>query len=90
MLNIIYACRELKSKTQAHYRDKVKSSNSCDKSKQGKGRSGLVTVSQVDVEEAVTYSLLHNGCTTVMLDTSEDVADMVRRFSKAVAERVAK
>lgn len=47
-------------------------------------------MSQVDVEEAVTYSLLHNGCTTVMLDTSEDVADMVRRFSKAVAERVAK
>ena len=85
-----YSFRDLKSKTQKQYRDAVQSTNPNYKSKPVKGSSGLVTVSRVDVEEAVTDTLLQTGCTTFMLETSDEVADMVRRFSKAVAERPAK
>ncbi|XP_053392812.1 crossover junction endonuclease EME1-like [Mercenaria mercenaria] len=82
--------RDVKSKTQRQYREAVQSANPNHKSKPGKDKPGLVTVSRVDVEEAVTDTLLQTGCSTFMLETSEDVADMVRRFSKAVAERPAK
>ena len=50
----------------------------------------MLQVSRVDIEEAVTDTQLQTGCCTGMLETQEEVADLLRRFSKAVAERPAK
>ena len=60
--------------------------------KNSKQKSGtaMLRVSRVDIEEAVTDTQLQTGCSTFMPETQEDVADLVRRFSKAVAERPAK
>lgn len=82
--------KDLKSKTQKQYREAVQSHNPNPKSKASKVKPGLVTVSRVDVEESVTDSLLQTGSCTFMLETPDDVADIIRRFSKAVAERPTK
>ena len=58
--------------------------------KAAKQKGRMLQVSRVDIEEAVTDTQLHTGCCTFMPETQEDVADLVRRFSKAVAERPAK
>lgn len=50
----------------------------------------MVSVSRVDIEEVVTDTLLQTGYTTFMIEKPEEVADLIRRFSKAVAERPAK
>ena len=55
-----------------------------------KDKSLMLQVSRVDIEEAVTDTQLQTGCSTFMIESQEDVADLLRRFSKAVAERPAK
>ncbi|KAL4240071.1 crossover junction endonuclease eme1 [Mactra antiquata] len=81
--------RDLKSKTQRKYKQAVQGSSNNTK-KSNKDMVAMVTVSRVDVEEALTDTLLQTGCTTFMLEKPEEVADFIRRFSKAVAERPAK
>ena len=58
--------------------------------KNNKQKARMLQVSRVDIEEAVTDTQLQTCCCTLLPETQEDVADLVRRFSKAVAERPAK
>ncbi|XP_052770140.1 crossover junction endonuclease EME1-like isoform X2 [Mya arenaria] len=51
---------------------------------------GVEQYFRVDMEETTADTLMHADCMTFMHDSPEEVADMVRRFSKAVAERPAK
>ena len=59
-------------------------------SKLGKENKDVVKVSRVDIEEALTDTFLHTGCGNYMIESPEDVADLVKRFTKAVAEKPAK
>ncbi|KAH3864403.1 crossover junction endonuclease EME1-like [Dreissena polymorpha] len=78
--------RDLKTQTNREFKKAVQP----DTGKRVKKLGPLTSVSRLDVEEALTDLLLQTDSTTFMLESPEDVADLVRRFSKAVAERPAK
>jgi len=81
--------RDLQTNKRDKFKAAVQSTNTNPKTSTKPGTSQLV-ISRVDIEEAVTDTLLHTGVSTAMLDTLDDVAEYVRRFSKAIAERPAK
>ncbi|WAQ96741.1 EME1-like protein [Mya arenaria] len=82
--------RDLKSYTNKKFKSAVQSKSASTSSKPTKSVSPALSVSRVDMEETTADTLMHADCMTFMHDSPEEVADMVRRFSKAVAERPAK
>eukprot|EP00105_Crassostrea_gigas_P025284 XP_011445820.1 PREDICTED: crossover junction endonuclease EME1 [Crassostrea gigas] len=78
--------RDQKTKVQRKHRAAVLSSvrvTPCTDSAQG-------SVHRLDVEEAITDNQLQTDVMVYLLETSEELAEFVRTFSKAVAEKPAK
>lgn len=78
--------RDQKTKVQRKHRAAVLSSERvtpCTDSDQG-------CVHRLDVEEAITDNQLQTDVMVYLLETSEELAEFVRTFSKAVAEKPAK
>ncbi|KAL3876048.1 hypothetical protein ACJMK2_033933 [Sinanodonta woodiana] len=84
--------RDRKTQTKRQHRDAILSADPNYQQKGNKQRKGHIdkTVSRVEVEESVTDAQLQTGCMTLMIETAEDVGDLVKRFTKAVAEKPAK
>uniref|UniRef100_A0A8W8JAB5 ERCC4 domain-containing protein n=1 Tax=Magallana gigas TaxID=29159 RepID=A0A8W8JAB5_MAGGI len=78
--------RDQKTKVQRKHRAAVLSSvrvTPCTDSDQG-------SVHRLDVEEAITDNQLQTDVMVYLLETSEELSEFVRTFSKAVAEKPAK
>nr|XP_034312317.1 crossover junction endonuclease EME1 isoform X6 [Crassostrea gigas] len=78
--------RDQKTKVQRKHRAAVLSSvrvTPCTDSDQG-------SVHRLDVEEAITDNQLQTDVMVYLLETSDELAEFVRTFSKAVAEKPAK
>lgn len=81
--------REIKTTQQRQHREAVLATGqSLEKTKTKKHFN--TEVSRLDVEEAVTDAQLLTGCVVQMLDTPEDITDLVRSYTKAVAEKPSK
>jgi len=82
--------RDLKSQTNKKFKSAVQSTSGSVSAPGGQSKPAITKVTRVEIEESTTDTLLQTDCTTYMPSTAEEVADMVRRFTKAVAERPAK
>ncbi|XP_061182597.1 crossover junction endonuclease EME1-like [Saccostrea echinata] len=76
--------RDQKTKVQRKHRAAVLSSERVDTS------ADTSSVNRLDVEEAITDNQLQTDVMVYLLETSEELAEFVRTFSKAVAEKPAK
>lgn len=84
--------REQKMKKQRQHREAVASLNEEEPRFGGKPKKCKfqTEVSRVDVEEVATDAQLHTGCNIMFMETEQDVADLVRTFTKAIAEKPSK
>ncbi|XP_041362650.1 crossover junction endonuclease EME1-like isoform X2 [Gigantopelta aegis] len=83
--------QKLSAKRQ--HRDAVSLTGGSDVSKAKKQKTNkheLPTVSRIELEEALVDAQLHTGCIVKLLDTGEDVANLVKTFTKAVADKPVK
>ncbi|XP_062605017.1 crossover junction endonuclease EME1-like [Saccostrea cucullata] len=76
--------RDQKTKVQRKHRAAVLSSERVDTS------TDPGSVNRLDVEEGITDNQLQTDVMVYLLETSEELAEFVRTFSKAVAEKPAK
>lgn len=83
--------REQKTKKQRQHREAVAALNE-EARLEGKHKKCKVQteVSRVEMEEALTDAQLHTGCNIKFMESGQDVADLIRTFTKAIAEKPSK
>ncbi|XP_077980258.1 uncharacterized protein LOC144435545 [Glandiceps talaboti] len=82
--------RTQKNKQNKNFRSAVLGSHGdSDEGKKGKGKqksSVTISISRVDMEEALVDLQLHTNCTVHLKETVADVAALIAMFTKAIAE----
>ncbi|XP_069124771.1 crossover junction endonuclease EME1-like [Argopecten irradians] len=84
--------RYQKTAIQRKHKEAVRSLEQNEPSRPKKKKTGETTtvVSRMDVEEAVIETQLQTGSMVHLIETNEEFADLVKSFTKAVAEKPAK
>ncbi|XP_033738850.1 crossover junction endonuclease EME1-like [Pecten maximus] len=84
--------RDQKTAIQRKHKEAVRSMEQREPSRPKKTKTGETTtvVSRMDVEEAIIETQLQTGTMVHLIETNEEFADMVKTFTKAVAEKPAK
>ncbi|XP_021358417.1 crossover junction endonuclease EME1-like isoform X2 [Mizuhopecten yessoensis] len=84
--------RDQKTAIQRKHKEVVRSMDQREPSRPKKTKTGETTsvVSRMEVEEAVIETQLQTGTMVHMMESNEEFAQMVKTFTKAVAEKPAK
>ncbi|XP_060071395.1 crossover junction endonuclease EME1-like [Ylistrum balloti] len=84
--------REQKTVIQRKHKETVRSKEMREPSRPKKTKKGETNtlVSKMDVEEAIVETQLQTGTMVHMVESNEEFADIVKSFTKAVAEKPAK
>ncbi|XP_067671146.1 crossover junction endonuclease EME1-like [Haliotis asinina] len=83
---------DLKLSNKRNHREAVLNVGSGDGHRQRKAKKGgsEPVTSRVEMEEALIDAQLHTNCIVQFAETSQDAADLVKSFTKAVADKPAK
>ncbi|VDI57341.1 crossover junction endonuclease EME1 [Mytilus galloprovincialis] len=81
--------RDLKTIKQRQHREAVLATGESSQTKKKKNNINTI-VTRIDVEEACAEVQLQTGCVVQMLETTEELTDLIKTYTKAVAEKPAK
>ncbi|XP_063444438.1 crossover junction endonuclease EME1-like isoform X2 [Mytilus trossulus] len=81
--------RDLKTIKQRQHREAVLATGESSQTKKKKNNINII-VTRIDVEEACAEVQLQTGCVVQMLETTEELTDLIKTYTKAVAEKPAK
>ncbi|XP_052071329.1 crossover junction endonuclease EME1-like isoform X2 [Mytilus californianus] len=81
--------RDLKTIKQRQHREAVLATGESSQTTKKKKNINTI-VSRIHVEEACAEVQLQTGCVVQMLETTEEITDLIKIFTKAVAEKPAK
>ncbi|XP_064594743.1 crossover junction endonuclease EME1-like [Liolophura sinensis] len=78
--------REMKNCVQRQHREAVRTAGQEVPNKKRAKQQNKVILSRIEVEEVLVGLQLETGCNYQLIDSSKELADLVKTFTKAVAE----